>query len=335
MKTRRAGVEITYKNKDITNDIGMDLISFTYNDNASGSADDISIELKDDKGKWITGWAPTKGDVIKPRIITVNWRKDGSFQSRDCGSFLVDEPSYRGRPRVLSLGAVALPSATGFISTQKSQTWQQASLLKIAQSIASSANYKLIASLSSDPILSYIEQSKQTDAAFLLELCQKNGLAMKVYNDEIVIFSEVACENKDPQLTLTENDFLSWSAKTTWTDIYDGCKIAYKNPSTGELISYTFQAPDKNGGKIYQINESVDSLAEAQQVVQNKLRELNKNEYTLSLEIPGNLELRAAHTVTISDLGIYKGKYYIDKISHKIQSGFTSSLELHKVLEGY
>jgi phage protein D len=69
MDTRRAYVEIIYEGKNITDNIAPDLKNFSYNDNASGTADDITIELKDNLGKWIEGWAPTKGDIINATII--------------------------------------------------------------------------------------------------------------------------------------------------------------------------------------------------------------------------------------------------------------------------
>lgn len=338
MKTRRASIRLLYEGKNITDQIAPDLKSFTYNDNASGSADDVTIQLKDDLGKWISNWSPSKGDIIIPTIITENWDYEGDSQSLYCGRFVIDEPSYSGRPRILSMGAISAPADTNFMTVEHSQTWQKASIKKIAQTIADSVNLDLYFNSSINPIIPFVEQSKEADAAFLTNLCRKNGLAIKIYNQEIVIFNEMEYEAKSPvpMMTIGEADLIQWSAKTTLTDTgYAGCKIAYTNPISYITFNHTFKPSGKSGNKIYQINESAGSLAEAERYARCKLRELNKTEYTLSLELPGNLTLFSTQVVIIEDLGIFNGNYYIDKVSHKIGGGFTTSLELHKCLVGY
>lgn len=336
MKSRRARIELIYEGKNITSDINEDLKSFSYTDNASGSSDDVSIVLKDDYKKWLSSWAPSKGDIIIPTIITENWNYDGDRQSLCCGRFIVDEPSYSGRPCVLSLGALSAPADSNFMTVEHSQTWQNASIKKIAQNIASRAKLELCFNSSVNPVIPFIEQSREADASFLTNLCQQNGLAIKIYNQKIVIFSEMEYETQSPVMTLNESDMIQWNAKTTFTDTgYDGCKITYTNPKSDKTFSYTFKPPGKNGSKIFQINEAVGSLAEAERYAQSKLRELNKKEYTISLELPGNLTLFPTQVITIKDLGIFNGNYYIDKVSHRISGGFTTSLELHKCLVGY
>lgn len=336
MKSRRASIQLIYQGKNITDEISSDLKSFTYTDNASGSSDDVSIELKDDHGKWISSWAPSKGDVIIPTIITENWNRDGDSQSLYCGRFIIDEPSYSGRPRILSLGAISAPADSNFMTVKRSRTWQKASIKKIAQTIADNAKLALYFNLSSDPVIPFIEQSKEADASFLTNLCQKNGLAIKIYNQRIVIFNEMEYEVKPSVPTIGEADLMQWSAKTTLTDTgYDGCKIAYTSPKSNKTLSYTYRPEGKTGNKIYQINDTATDLAEAERYAKCKLQELNKGEYTLSLEMPGNLALFPTQVVTVEDLGIFNGNYYIDRVSHKIGGGFTTSLELHKCLVGY
>lgn len=51
MITRRAKLVINYEGTNITADIAADLLRFTHNDNASQTADDISVVLKDETGQ--------------------------------------------------------------------------------------------------------------------------------------------------------------------------------------------------------------------------------------------------------------------------------------------
>lgn len=336
METRRARIKLWYEGKNITDDIAPDLKGFSYTENASGSADDINIELKDDAGKWISAWAPTKGDLIKPTMMTTNWRYEGDSQHLACGAFLIDEPRYSGRPRTLNLGAIATPADTGFMTIEKSYTWQKATIEQIARTIADTAGIGLVFDSSVNPLIHFIEQSETPDGSFLFNLCQDNGLAMKLYNQKMVIFNEAEYEGQEVVATIRESDTIRWDARDSWTDTgYDGCKIAYTHPKTGKTLAYTFKPSGKTGSKLYQLNETADSLAEAQRKAQAKLRELNKNEHTMALELPGNLNWFASQTVQIEDFGKFDGKYYIDRISRRIGGGFTMSIEIHQVLEGY
>jgi phage protein D len=336
MESRRASIELIYEGKNITADIAPDLKEFKFNDNASGMADDVTVELKDNKGKWLSIWAPQKGDIIKPTIITQNWRREGDEQRLFCGTFLVDEPKYSGPPRVLSLGAVSVPANTGFMTTEKSRTWDSASIKKIAQTIAASAGLQLFFDSKSNPVVDFLEQSDTSDVSFLFDLCLQNGLAMKLYNNRIIIFNEAEYEAKPAVATHTMSEMIHWDAKTTFTDTgYDGCKVEYMDPDTGESLSYTFRAPGKKGKKIYKVNETAQSLAEAQRLTKAKLRELNKKEYTFSFTTDGCPEQVSSQTVNINGFGFFDGKYYIDRIERKVGGGTTATLDLHRVLEGY
>lgn len=336
MLARRVSIDIIYEGVNVSSDIAKDLLNFAYTDNASGAADDIAITLKDDKKKWLSEWQPKKGDRIIAAVKTINWRYEGDSQLLKCGAFMVDEPSYMGRPITLSLGAISVPANTDFLNIKNSRTWNSATVKEIASSIAKNTGLELYYDTEYNPIIGFIEQSEKTNSAFLSEICNKNGLSMKVYNNKLVIFRESEYENKQAIGTISETNMLTWNAKTTFTDTgYDGCKVSYTDPYSGEVYTYTFRVPGKTGNKIYKVNDNVNSYAEAERLAKSKLRELNKKEYTISITIQGNINMIASSCVNIKDLGTFDGKYYIDKATHNIGSGYTTQLELHKVLEGY
>jgi phage protein D len=336
MNTRRASLNITYQNTDITADIANDLLSFELNDNAAGSADDISITLKDDLGKWIGSWVPKKGDIIKASIKTENWRAEGDSQLMNCGTFLVDQCEYAGRPRIVNIGAISTPYNSNFMNVDKSKTWQSADIKKIAQSIANSAKLGLYYDTNYKPVIQFIEQSETPDAAFLNELCTQNGLALKVYNNKIVIYREQEYEDKKEIANIDETDMLSWQATFSESDTgYDACTVEYHHSKKSKTYTYTFRAPGRTGNKIYKENTAVSSYAEAERLAKAKMRELNKKENSIRIDLPGNVQMLAASTIGITGIGVFNGKYFIDKANHSIGSGYKTSLELHKVLEGY
>ena len=86
--------------------------------------------------------------------------------------------------------------------------------------------------------------------------------------------------------------------------------------------------------KILRINQDVASVAEAEIVAKAELRKANVKQYALSFTVPGNVTLIASSTVIVLGFGVFDGKYYIDKVDHGIGSGFASSVDVHRVLEG-
>jgi phage protein D len=333
---RRAAIELYYKGKNITDYIEKDLQSFTYTDVASGEADSVSIELNDIEKKWIGDWAPAKGDTIEPTIIVNDWEQYGDNQKLYCGKFLVDEPGYSGPPRMMSLGAVSVPANTNFMDVLNNHAWDSASVKKIAETIAKKSKLSLKFVSSYNPVIKRVEQNDTADVSFLYDLCQSNGLSMKVYSNTIIIFYEPDYESADAVMTITEEKIKGWSAKTTFTDTgYDGCLIQYTEHKRGKTHKYTFWAPGHKGGpKVCKINERAENLAEAQRLAKAKLRELNKAEYTITITMVGNTKLYASQTVMIDGFGRFDGKYYIDKIDHNLP-GYEITITLHKCLEGY
>lgn len=338
MQARRASIEVTYMGVDITKDITPDLLSFKYTDNASEAADDIDIELKDEKAKWLTDWFPEKGDSIKATINTVNWSKEGDSKKLYCGTFIVDEPGYSGPPNKMTIKAIAVPSNTNFTSTKKSRAWENIKLSAIAQNIAASAGLDLFFDVPSDPLYSRKDQSETSDMSFLSDLCKKEGFGFKVTDSKIVIFDEVKYEKQASIITLSRLGGLvnSYDFKTTLTNsAYAGCRVKYRNAKSGATIEYLYTIKDlEDSDKIYELNQIVTSYAEAVRLAQKKLREVNKKETTAKLNVIGDLRYIGTVCVELTGFGKFNGKYFVDKASHGLPN-YNVDLEMHKVLEGY
>lgn len=335
MKVRRAYPDIYYEGVNITKDVEEDVKSFSYTDVASGAADTITLAIQDKDKKWLSPWAPSKGDSIQAKIRTENWKKEGDNGILNCGTFVVDQPSYSGRPVTLNLGAISMPNNSDFTTTKKSKTWDNATLKEIAQTIASNANLKLYFDSEINPTVKFLEQSETGDKGFLSNLCEKYGVVMKLYSQKIILFDEASYEAKDTVMNIDETDMENWSLAPSLTETgYDGVSIDYFDAKTEENHSYKYVIPGKPGDKILKLNDIVYSLSEAETKAKGELRKANKSETKLNITIVGNTKLVSSNTVNITGLGKYSGKYYIDKISHQLKA-YKLTIDLHKVLEGY
>ncbi|MBP1924589.1 phage protein D [Sedimentibacter acidaminivorans] len=339
MDSRKAMVSVMYQGVNITDDIAKDLVSFEYTDNISNESDSVSLTLKDEKHIWLKDWFPEKGDLIDTTIKTVNWRKNGDKQLLQCGSFFIDEPEYSGRPSVFTINAVSSPINKNFTDVDYSKVWRNITLKDIANDISNKAGLQLQYIGENNPIYQSKEQSETPDSSFLLSLCSEEGLSMKVTDSKIVIFDERDFESREVVATYKESNsnVLSYNFKSRLVNTnYAGVRLKYYNCELGSVIEYLHLISELNeNSKIYELNRKVDNISEARRLAQKTIRRLNKAENIASLTFVGNVELLGGVTINLEDFGKFSGKYIIEKATHSIGSGFTTSIEARKVLEGY
>jgi len=329
--SRRVNLQVSYDGVDISADITRDLTAFSTTDNASGSADDVSIHLHDKNDLWINSWRPQEGAQIECTINQIGFAS--SRKALSCGRFIIDTNQFSGPPTTLIIGAVGMPSAEGFKGTNRSKTFENATVERIAKTIADRYSLLLIYDTAINPTVKYIEQSREPDSKFLLGVCDKYGLMLKLHNDKLVIYDEMTYEMKPFVRLIGMKDITDWTySSNIWDAGYTGCRISYKNPDSKDDLEYTFEYGD---GKILEESSSVESIAEAEIVGKAKLREKNKEFTKVVLDMPLDLDLLATQTVYLSgDFGSIEGKYFIDTRTHDIGTGSTTTVSMHKVIEG-
>lgn len=327
-RTRRAAVDIIYEHVNISQEVAGCMELFSYTDVASGESDSISISVNDRERKWMSGWAPKKGDRISSNTRFYDWKGDGDDWGMYCGEFEVDDVSGSGPPAKCSIGAVSIPRSTAFNEEERTKNWEDVTVQEVALEIAGRAGIALFYEAEEIPIKS-LEQDKQTDCKFLYSVCEKYGLSMKVFADKIIIFDEAVYEAAAPVTTLRYEDFNPYSYNTTLAGTYTGAKISYSDPGTGEDHIVTVGG----GERIMEINEEADSAADAQRKAIAELNNANKKADTFSGTVMSRKELMSTRCVEIAGFGERDGIYYLDKVVTKIGGNGASrqSLEMHRV----
>ena len=219
MNARRAGISVEYNGVNLQDVISNELVNtVTYNDNASDTIDDISIELRNTSKKWLGDWSPLKGDEIKFGIFVENWSCENDNHKLNCGMFSVDEVDYSGRPLVVAIKALAIPKDIEFTETLRNRKWQNVSIKRLASDLVSKYSFELIWDTNKNVIIESIEQSNVTDSNFLKDTCKKYGFSVKTYSNKIVIYHEGEYEKKASVLRIKESDVESWNLKSTIND---------------------------------------------------------------------------------------------------------------------
>lgn len=356
---RRAWLIVTYNGKDISESLAQYVLSFSYTDNLTGQVDDISITLEDRAELWEADWMPERGATLDITICTYNWSDLYSEeQDLQLGKFEIDELEVSSAPNVVTIKAVAISISddSTLRSTLRSHTWENISVQKAANDIAWQNGMKLQWYCDDNPNIDKLEQNDESDLDVLQKICDDAGFALKVTTDTIIIFDVEKFEKEDVYaeyyhpgttiLNIVENQskpvqtdaLLNYSFKAKIRDVYKKCHVKYAKDKDKSVIESTFVAPDKKEkeGATLEVHQQVSSQAEADRLAKKKLREKNCEEFTGSFSSDGNMELCAGETIEMLGFGNFSGKYIITQAKHDISSsGFTSSVEIRKCLDGY
>lgn len=326
MMGRNILVILSYNGKNVSEKISEYLESFSYTDVASGESDAITCNLTNIDERWFKKWMPANGDKLSASILLRNWNKEGEKKTFSCGSFIIDDCNFSGRPLIAAINAVSLPAADAFKNTKRTKNFVKSNIQSIASQIAKRYHLSLVYDASSIQIAS-IKQSEQSDSEFLKSVCDDYGLALKLYSNKIIIYEEKKYEEKKPIATIDESDMLSWSYNTTLQKTYTAAEMSYTSSKKGKTI----KTKVGTGNRVLKVSGTADSLKEAEIKAKAKLYQENKKAITMQVTMMGNPKITAPSNVTITGLGNISGTYAVEKVTHNVGSGYTMSLELRKI----
>lgn len=353
----RLVLKFTKADTDVTEDLLPDLLGFTYDDKETNEADEISISLKDDKGKWAGTWKPDGGEIVRAWIVQGTTQKE--TRKLYCGKFYVDSLSVSGSPRQFELRAVSIPLNKPIRRKMKTKAWEKKTLKEIAQEIARDAGISLIYDSEYNPEYDRHDQNRESDLKFLSRLCEDAGLSIKLTDEKIAIFDQQSYESKSAVQTieLGVSDILDWRFESSQSETYKSCKITYRDPkqkvkgSAGghnidgknttktnpAVMTYIYEDPnaDENGQE-YTIKKRAKSIEEARMLAKAKLRQLNMRNITGSMTLVGDVMLVAGIVVKCKGFGSFDGNFIVEQATHSVSSsGYTTGISLRRVNNKY
>ncbi len=320
-------IKITLNGTDITRDIEPYLKSFSYEDVLSGETDSIDIELADRAHLFLSDWFPPLAATISVTLIK---EKEQIF----LGDFELDEISYAMPPSTIKIKANSCPQKSALRQVNQSRAWENCLLSQIAKDIAADADAQLIYQTEYDPKISRAEQGSQSAMNFLEKLCAKYFLSLKFTDNQLVIFETETLEKAETVATLTPENVTHFNARSTLSEIYKSCEVSYRHGKKSENFTATAQDKSKTAGKVLKINKKVESVAEAERLAKNELKQKNKDELKVDVEVRGDFIYSAGMTIQLVNFGVFDGKYLIEKAKHEVRRGYECRLELRKTLEG-
>ena len=347
-------VAISFDGVDISEQINQCLISMSYTDNEEDEADDLQIKLQDRVGTWLQKWLndavqaaafdstdTTKGMTINAGIV--RHYPNGKVLKTDCGSFELDSVKADGPPSTITIKGTSLPYAGGIRTDERDKAWEAYYLSGIGSEIAGTGGLGFMFDSPSDPYYERVEQSKQTDIAFLQQLCHDNGLSLKVSGMTLIIFDQAKYEQLDPYTNIVWMDgtYTKYSLQTQEGEThYDECRVRYYDPIKKTLYEGSAKAEDYDGEAsdhtVCEITDrAVGSNSEAAELASQILRLHNKYEKKCSFTMVGDPMLGAGLTMNVIGFGMWDEKYIISQAKHEVgSSGYTTKITLRTIAEG-
>ncbi|END4895123.1 phage late control D family protein [Citrobacter freundii] len=192
---------LTLDGEDITQNFSDRLIGLTMTDNRGFEADQLDIALDDTDG---LVELPPRGTSL---TLWLGWQGSALVNK---GSFTVDEIEHRGAPDTLTIRGRSA-DFRGSLNSRREQSWHDTTLGVIVETIAQ--RNKLTASVA-DALkaiaIPHIDQTQESDAAFLSRLAERNGASVSVKAGKLLFLkagSAMTASGKPiPQMTVERGD---------------------------------------------------------------------------------------------------------------------------------
>ncbi|HBC8788892.1 TPA: phage late control D family protein [Citrobacter braakii] len=192
---------LTLDGADITQNFSDRLIGLTMTDNRGFEADQLDIALDDTDG---LVELPPRGASL---TLWLGWQGSALVNK---GSFTVDEIEHRGAPDTLTIRGRSA-DFRGSLNSRREQSWHDTTLGVIVETIAQ--RNKLTASVADSLkaiAIPHIDQTQESDAAFLSRLAERNGAFVSVKAGKLLFLkagSAMTASGKPiPQMTVERGD---------------------------------------------------------------------------------------------------------------------------------
>lgn len=221
--------KLSINGKPFNTDALSRIISISLTDKSGFEADELTVSLSDHDGKLAL---PPKSAEI---TIALGYIETGIV---DKGSYKITEVSWSGAPDTLHITAQSADTSDRF-SEAKEKSWHKTSLKEIIESIAAANGYTpIIGKAYQDEKIDHIDQSNESDAAFLLRLAERYDAIATVKHGRLLFVSSgeatTASGQPLPTIRITRNSGDQYTFRYSNTESYNAVRAYYIDKKTGK-----------------------------------------------------------------------------------------------------
>lgn len=221
--------KLSINGKPFNTDALSRIISISLTDKSGFEADELTVSLSDHDGKLAL---PPKSAEI---TIALGYIETGIV---DKGSYKITEVSWSGAPDTLHITAQSADTSDRF-SEAKEKSWHKTSLKEIIKSIAAANGYTpIIGKAYQDEKIDHIDQSNESDAAFLSRLAERYDAIATVKHGRLLFVSSgeatTASGQPLPTIRISRNSGDQYAFRYSNTESYNAVRAYYIDKQTGK-----------------------------------------------------------------------------------------------------
>lgn len=319
-------IVITYQDKNVTSDFAPILKSVSFRDYLEGRAAEVDLHFSNEKGFFLGDWYPEIDDQITLKIGYEN------MELIDCGTFWVDEVKLTGSSSgdEVNVRALSLKSSLVYAPVKK-QVVVRKTFKEIAGELMAETGLKAVGDLDG----TWSGMQNESDIALLFRIAKETGKIFKVEGDEMIFYKtediiKMVQVRPDYLLEIPCGNVLSYDISDKAAGRIGKCTCQWWDYKTKKNISGTYDAGIQGGGSAV-IWEEVKDEAEAQKKAQDYITDRNKKGEEFTMQLMGDVRLRAGVCVKPKGFGRFDKTYYIAEATHSVSSsGYTTSITLRK-----
>lgn len=333
--------KVLYNGKNISEDISLHLLGFSYTDNVSGEADSFEIKLEDVEGKWSNEWYPQKGAELtlsfgnaNEPLITPN-------------KFEIDEIKLSGEKESGDIVSIKALSAgiNKQLHTKGSHAHENKTLSEIVHTYASKYGLTVVGPIS-DIRIGRVTQHREKDLTFLNRLADEYGYAFTVKGSKLIFTPLKSLEAINKVTSIDKTDCIDWEISDKGIGVFNQATVKSHNPNQNRTIKSTYtvdQVANKDNAEFTFLKEGNNSLevrtkTENEQQANAKseaaLHKSNSLQQTATVRVIGNVVLLAGQNIELTGFGRNSGVWHILKSKHEFDKSksYETEMELKRVV---
>jgi phage protein D len=311
---------ITADNADITDLINPRLLSLSITDEFGLVSDTMTLDLDNRDGALEI---PPRGAELAIEL--------GYDELFPMGRFIVDECEIKHPPATMTITGRASDSTfrdMGAFLSPRTESHEKKTVSDIVNAIA--GRYGLTASIAAafgDIMVEHLDQTDESDSAFLMRLAADFGAGVKIANGMLLFIEPLSGMFPDgsplPTVPITGNDISSYRMRIMERGKYGMVVAKYYDFNAAEVKEVAIG----DSSPIFTLRETFRAESIARNRAEIKMREITQGTKTLSLELIGNPLLSAESQIAISIPEIM-GDWIIKSATHRLDSGgYKTSIE--------
>jgi len=315
--------KITLDDQDITAKFAPRLVSLTLTECRGEESDQLDITLTDADGRLAI---PPRGARIK---VQIGWADAGLV---DKGMFTVDEVEHSGTPDQLTLRARTASLIDTFRQPQE-RSFHDTTLGAVIEVIAFQQELQAgIADALRNVPVKHLDQTRESNAAFLRRLGKKYDAAATVKNDTLIFMpagrSKTVSGKDLPTIQITRQLGDGHRFHSAERDSYTGVRVFWHDDKHGLRRSVVAGIP----GNSKRLRTTYASEADARTAAVAEWGRIQRGLATFELSLAlGNPALMPQSPVTVMGFKteIDSMDWLASKVTHSISdAGFTTRIEL-------